>query len=247
MTDDQTVTQALEPCPFCRGEARLFTIGENEPENAGGDVISCTKCGASSHVEFGRKENLVDRWNTRTVHSGDLAPGLERAALWHDARCKGPDVFEQELHEVSAKALRHLAANPDATDMQALDAAHSGEGRSNGAGEDGYLKIPTEAMPRGPRRDAVLAAAMKLAPYSADPAGTPTRDGLVLLNAAINEAAAAHFAALSAPQGEVERLREALSDLWGIVHGCDLRLSVSMETIAKVRAALTQSEGAKSD
>src|SRR3546814_13598522 len=50
----------------------------------------------------------------RTAHSGDLAPGLERAAQWHDARCKGPDVFEQELHEVSAKALRHLAANLDA-------------------------------------------------------------------------------------------------------------------------------------
>lgn len=71
MTNDQTVTQALEPCPFCGGEARRFTIGENEPENAGGDVISCTKCGASSHVEFGRKENLVDRWNHRTAHSGE--------------------------------------------------------------------------------------------------------------------------------------------------------------------------------
>ena len=47
---------------------------------------------------------------------------------------------------------------------------------------------------------------------------------------------------LSAPQGEVERLREALRDLWGIVHGCDLRLSVPMETIAKVRAALAQPE-----
>lgn len=83
--------------------------------------------------------------------------------------------------------------------------SHSGEGRSNGAGEDGYLKIPTEAMPRGPRRDAVVAAAMKLAPYSADPAGTPTRDGLVFLNAAINEAAAAHFAALAQPEAGGER------------------------------------------
>lgn len=70
---------------------------------------------------------------------------------------------------------------------------------SNGEGASGYLKIPTIAMPKGPRRDAVVAAAMKLAPYSADPAGTPTRDGLVFLNAAINEAAAAHFASLSTP------------------------------------------------
>lgn len=33
-------------------------------------------------------------------------------------------------------------------------------------------------------------------------------------------------------------MREALSELWSIVHGCDLRLSVPMETIHKVRAAL---------
>lgn len=35
------------------------------------------------------------------------------------------------------------------------------------------------------------------------------------------------------------RLREALGELWSIVHGCDLRLSVPMETIHKVRAALS--------
>lgn len=55
----------LKPCPFCGGEAKRMTIGEDEPNNAGGDVIVCTRCQASSHVEFGRKENLVSRWNTR--------------------------------------------------------------------------------------------------------------------------------------------------------------------------------------
>lgn len=63
--DKPMVTPELLPCPFCGGEAERFTIGEDEPNNAGGDVITCTKCQASSHVEFGRKENLVDRWNTR--------------------------------------------------------------------------------------------------------------------------------------------------------------------------------------
>ena len=59
--------EELLPCPFCGGDAQRFTIGEDEPNNAGGDVISCTRCGASSHVEFGRKENLVSRWNTRAL------------------------------------------------------------------------------------------------------------------------------------------------------------------------------------
>lgn len=59
--------EVLKPCPFCGGHPERFTIGEEEPNNAGGDVIVCTRCQASSHVEFGRKENLVDRWNTRTA------------------------------------------------------------------------------------------------------------------------------------------------------------------------------------
>lgn len=69
MADDAiTVTPELKPCPFCGGEAQRFTLTEeDEPMNAGGDVITCTKCQASSHVEFGRKENLVSRWNTRTT------------------------------------------------------------------------------------------------------------------------------------------------------------------------------------
>ena len=58
----------LKPCPFCGGEAQRFTLTEeDEPMNAGGDVITCTKCQASSHVEFGRKENLAECWNTRTT------------------------------------------------------------------------------------------------------------------------------------------------------------------------------------
>lgn len=109
MTDDQTVTQADER-----------SADEWYPDRS-----------ATMHRKLAK---LLARH--RTAHSGDLAPGLERAAQWHDSCCKGPDVFEQELHEVSVKALRHLAANPDATDMQALDMAQSGEGRSNGAGED---------------------------------------------------------------------------------------------------------------
>lgn len=57
----------LKSCPFCGGEAKRITLtAEDGPGNAGGDVVTCLRCQASSHVEFGRKENLVDRWNTRT-------------------------------------------------------------------------------------------------------------------------------------------------------------------------------------
>lgn len=65
MTDQ---SGGLLACPFCGGEPKRLTIGEDEPNNAGGDVIVCTRCQASSHVEFGRKENLVSRWNARHTH-----------------------------------------------------------------------------------------------------------------------------------------------------------------------------------
>nr|MBA4770794.1 restriction alleviation protein, Lar family [Sphingobium sp.] len=67
MQNDKLV-EALEPCPFCGGEAERFTINE-EGDNFGGDVICCKSCGASSHVEFGRKENLVSCWNRRATLS----------------------------------------------------------------------------------------------------------------------------------------------------------------------------------
>lgn len=69
------MSEQLKPCPFCGGEAERHTIGDEEPSNRGGDVICCPDCGASSHVEFGRKENLVGLWNARTD-----APFLPMAA-----------------------------------------------------------------------------------------------------------------------------------------------------------------------
>lgn len=61
------MSERLKPCPFCGGEAERHTIGDEEPSNRGGDVICCPDCGASSHVEFGRKENLVSLWNRRAL------------------------------------------------------------------------------------------------------------------------------------------------------------------------------------
>ncbi|WP_432761146.1 Lar family restriction alleviation protein [Salmonella enterica] len=55
----------LLPCPFCGGKARQVTIEQGDDPNFGGDVITCTECGASSHVEFGFKENLKSAWNSR--------------------------------------------------------------------------------------------------------------------------------------------------------------------------------------
>lgn len=96
---EQVEKVALKPCPFCGGEAERFTIGADEPSNAGGDVIFCTRCQASSHVEFGRKENLVSAWNTRTPQDDSVA----RIVAW----LRGP-AFGNRHPEDTAYA-RHIA------------------------------------------------------------------------------------------------------------------------------------------
>ncbi len=57
----------LLPCPFCGGKAQQLTIEQDNDPHFGGDVITCTECGASSHVEFGFKENLKSAWNSRAA------------------------------------------------------------------------------------------------------------------------------------------------------------------------------------
>lgn len=155
MTDDQTVTQALLPCPFCGGEAEEAT--SKGPTGERYRWAQCTDCGAMSECcdDSARHNNPeepepIDLWNTRT--------------------------------------------------------AHSGEGRSNGAGEDLEDHFPT-----GLRSG-----------YARTAGGVPVQGGGVEIDCrcgwsakASDEHAARQQwadharAALSAPQGEVERLREA--------------------------------------
>ncbi|MEX8624687.1 Lar family restriction alleviation protein [Salmonella enterica] len=57
----------LLPCPFCGGKAHQITVERDDDPHFGGDVITCTECGAASHVEFGFKENLKSAWNSRAA------------------------------------------------------------------------------------------------------------------------------------------------------------------------------------
>lgn len=68
----------LKPCPFCGGKAKIIECKENI--NIGGSVIECSKCMASSHVEFGFKENLKSSWNTRANEAEIRNKALEEAA-----------------------------------------------------------------------------------------------------------------------------------------------------------------------
>jgi Lar family restriction alleviation protein len=88
MTDDTTrlADQEALSCPFCGGSAERIDIPADDGEpNAGGSLIGCTRCGASSPVHFDRKENLLNSWNERAPASKwqtiDSAPRDGRAIL----------------------------------------------------------------------------------------------------------------------------------------------------------------------
>jgi Lar family restriction alleviation protein len=158
------VTQAaLEPCPFCGGKAERLTLPEDSFGNGGGDVITCSRCQASSHVEFGRKENLVDRWNTRlTAQSGEgrALPWLSKLLRFHETGGHEGDGSDHAMRNARTE----------------LDAIVSGEGRS-GAGEDA-LDAERKAVLQNPRVNDAIQTALERGEL------TVTMDGyLAALNA----------------------------------------------------------------
>ncbi|MDV3101761.1 Lar family restriction alleviation protein [Burkholderia cenocepacia] len=90
ITTDQSRADApmdLLPCPFCGGDPKRMTL--NDKANFGGEVITCTKCDCSTHVEFGEKSGLVDAWNSR------LGPHkLQPAPITADSALAAIETFE---------------------------------------------------------------------------------------------------------------------------------------------------------
>ena len=105
----------IKACPFCGGEAERFTI-EEPGDNFGGDVICCQKCGASSHVEFGRKENLVNVWNSRTPTPREQA--LAEALGWAMRELNGLNLYDEDVADEQCdaayeRARRTLQGTPE--------------------------------------------------------------------------------------------------------------------------------------
>lgn len=155
MNNDTADAMELKPCPFCGGEAQRVTLTEeDEPMNAGGDVITCLKCQASSHVEFGRKENLAECWNTRTtalpeklderiVHVSGAKP-MSAETVHHlnaiaDAACRAippaplpaaqdglVDALRKALHRLAVAAEEDMNRDePEGVDGSEIDAANN--------------------------------------------------------------------------------------------------------------------------
>lgn len=110
MVDPTACAEALEPCPFCGGEAEVLHLEDGE--NAGGSCVSCKRCLASSNVEFGFKENFVSNWNRR--------PALDaQARLIEEAR----EVVLFLANAADEFGVRHLDSDWISPEAEALQKA----------------------------------------------------------------------------------------------------------------------------
>lgn len=201
MTNDQTVTQALEPCPLCQSpEVEFGGYGR------GVYCIICKDCCIQTKF-YPSRDAAATAWNTRTAHSGEGRDAIiERCARIADGWNRGRD---DRVTETSiAAAIRDL----------------SGEGRSNGAGEVDPSKMSVEMAELfglvcklnrlKTERDDLMRTdgGFSVIERAADMMDEIV-DAMPALQSAFGKVCEREhqlLAALSAPQGEVERLREAV-------------------------------------
>lgn len=170
-TNDQTVTQALKPCPRCGGQA-FVTIQF-------GVMCEVDRC---LHLPpRANREEAITAWNTRTAHSGE---GLDHPLLRY------------VQHLPACKLKMRMGGR---CDCGLSDLRRSSEGRSNGAGEDALDRLAVRVLHDYRKRDGLTC-------YNYD--HNRLRDERYMRET-FAELVAPFLAALSAPQGEVERLRAA--------------------------------------
>lgn len=86
-TNPDTIREALEPCPFCGGEAHLT---DAQHTHAGVDMILCENCGCRMY------SGTIEKWNTRALSTiyPDAWTKKEKCGEWKEK----PD-FPWESHD----------------------------------------------------------------------------------------------------------------------------------------------------
>lgn len=131
MTNDQTVTQALEPCPFCGAEDIRTMVGVGDGDR--GYSMLCGGCGIRQGSAGRTKEQAITAWNTRTAHSGECRSNDDSpVALLHENAADGE--MEVALYHHGAGCLTDADRAAGWTEHP-LYAHPPREGRSNGRGE----------------------------------------------------------------------------------------------------------------
>lgn len=55
----------LLPCPFCGGEAKLYSVGTGSPHYGHYHQVVCQGCLTASGAYWSGEQSAIDAWNTR--------------------------------------------------------------------------------------------------------------------------------------------------------------------------------------
>lgn len=61
----------LKPCPFCGGEAKLYSIGTGSPHYGHYHQVVCQGCLTASGAYWSGEQSAIDAWNTRVDEGGN--------------------------------------------------------------------------------------------------------------------------------------------------------------------------------
>lgn len=57
----------LLPCPFCGGEAKLYSVGTGSPHYGHYHQVVCQGCLTASGAYWSGEQSAIDAWNTRAA------------------------------------------------------------------------------------------------------------------------------------------------------------------------------------
>ena len=55
----------LKPCPFCGGEAELYSVGTGSPHYEHYHQVICQSCLTATGAYWSGEQSAIDAWNTR--------------------------------------------------------------------------------------------------------------------------------------------------------------------------------------
>ena len=120
------MTDSLLPCPFCGGEAKLYSIGTGSPHYGRYHQVICQGCLTATGAYWSGEQSAIDAWNTRAdnmPHTHDELLAEMRAIndrwvqertceMEYNAAWSGDEIYPTEAYTCSLCGCTTLDGKP---------------------------------------------------------------------------------------------------------------------------------------
>ena len=76
----------LKSCPFCGGEAKLYSIGTGSPHYGNYHQVVCQGCLNASGAYWSGEQSAIDAWNTRVERTCEDA-SVDKTTQFYCSKC----------------------------------------------------------------------------------------------------------------------------------------------------------------